>query len=93
MRVNERLRFRNRFHEIRLSEVIKTIDSTRNLKELMENKCGEQWVCVDAKARDSLAKDKSRTAKFSAGMSMCGGRIKLIDKNNKNTDFPIHNAE
>ena len=41
VRGNVKLRFRKRLCERRVSEVIKTVDSARNLEERMQNKCGE----------------------------------------------------
>ena len=55
---------------------MKNIDSSKNVKECVQVKCGEKWNLTDIEAREGFTRSTESKLKFSAGLNMHGERIK-----------------
>jgi len=91
VRGNISLKHRDRYCERKISEVIKKIDSMKNLEEYLQNKYGEKWLIIDIEAREGFSNSTTSKIKCAAGLNMYGERIKLIDKKNRHAVCPTCN--
>ena len=73
------------------SEVIKKIDSAKNLEEYFQNNYEEKWSSIDVEAREGFSDSTASKIKCATGNNMHGERIKLMHKKNRHADFPLCN--
>ena len=93
--INDNVQFRGNVslkhedrHYDKKSEVIKKLDSSNNLEELLQDKHGEQWRLIDVEALEGFAKSTKSQIKHAAGIIVCGERIKVIYKGNMHAVCP-----
>ena len=91
-RVNICLKNKHSCCDMKISEVIKMIDSVRDVEECFQDKHGEKWKSIDVEAREGVTKCTESQIKCAARNNMYGERIKLIDKGNKNAVCPACDA-
>ena len=87
-RGNFRFQHKDRHYDRKLSEAIKNVDSLKKIEEYFQDKNGEKWWLIDVESREGFMNCTKSQIKCTAGIKICGERIKVIDKGNRHAFFP-----
>ena len=74
---------------IKICEVIKKRERSRNIKEYFQDKCSKKWNLIDLEAREGFTSNTQRQIKCAAELNMHGERIKVIGASNKHACCPL----
>ena len=80
VRGNISLKNRDSHYEIKVSDVIKKMDSANHLEECIQNKCEVKWKCIDLMACNDFSNTTFSKIKCADGLNMCENRMQISDK-------------
>ena len=92
VRGNVSLKHKNKYYDRKSSEVIKKLDSSKNVKDFFQDKHGGKWNLIDMEARERFTKSIESQIKCATRLNAHGERIKVIDKGNMHAVCTSYNA-
>ena len=87
-RGNVSLNHKGRCYDRKISEIIKKLDSSKNLGEYLQDEHGKQWWLIAVEAREGFTKSTKNKIKCASGINVHRERIKMIDKGNMHAVCP-----
>ena len=81
------------YHDKKISEVVKKIDSEKCTTECFQDKCGENWNLTDIEAREGFVNNTVSQTKCAVSLNVHGERAKDIVKSNARACCPLCKSE